>query len=146
MDLEQKRALLDVSLERAADTLGDITPHVMSLYYQRHPDAIADFDRLSPKGRAALEQQMVEQSLYAIMDWLRASAEVEVVFLNAVPHHAAVLDIRPDLFSELLTAVCDTLIGTIPNDCADELALWRELKSAMTALVKTCARRVVTAR
>lgn len=143
MDIERSKALLETSLERAAETIGDITPQVMSLYYARHPEAVAAFDRLAPNKRVTLEQQMVEQGLYALMDWNRASTEIEVVFLNAVPHHADILDVRPELFADLLTAICDTIVATIPEHETEERAVWRDLNEAMQALVRSSARHAI---
>ena len=140
MDLDQKKALLDASLERAAEKLGDITPHVLALYYRRHPDAEHYFDSLISGGRARLEQQMVDQVLYCLMEWHASPTQIKIILLEAVPHHAEVLHVRPQLFSELIIAVCDTLIATIPARETAELAVWAELREALTSGVDHAAR------
>jgi AcrR family transcriptional regulator len=140
MDLDRKKALLESSLERAAEALGDVTPQVMAAYYQRHPEARQRFDELLPGGGRRLEQEMVEQALYCLMEWYNAPAEIEIILTNTVPHHAETLGVRPQLFSELIAAVCDTIAATIPAHEAGERAVWRELREEMQRLVDEGAR------
>jgi len=63
MELPIKKAALEVSLERAAEQLGDITPHVYETYYRRFREAKADFDYHFPGDSHPLEGEMVEQAL-----------------------------------------------------------------------------------
>jgi len=44
MQKDQKSMLLENSLERAAERLGDITEPVMNRYYASHPEARASFN------------------------------------------------------------------------------------------------------
>jgi len=53
MDLEAKKAALNSSLERAAEDLGDITPHVMAAYYARNPKPAPASSITSPAIRAS---------------------------------------------------------------------------------------------
>lgn len=140
MDLPAKRAALEASLERAAQQLGDITPHVYEAYYRRCPEAKADFEYHFPGDDHPLEGQMVEQALYCLMEWFDSPGEVEIVLLTTVPHHIQTLHIEPRHFSELIVAVCETIVATIPPENADELAVWKELLGELMALCDASAK------
>jgi hypothetical protein len=135
MDLERKKALLFSSLERAADKLGDITPHTMALFYHRYPQAMALFEELYPGARLSLEGEMVQQILFCLMEWYDSASEIEIILTTTVPHHIETLKVRPELFQDLINAVCDTIVATIPTSKHDEQAVWAELRGVMTALV-----------
>lgn len=135
MSLDRKKALLDVILERAAEQLGDITPHVMDAFYRRFPDAQARFADLASGERIKLEQQMVEQALYCLMVWLDSRAQIEIIFHTTIPHHAQTLSVRPELFSELIAAVHATIAATIPAQEAGETAVWNDLHAGMKVLI-----------
>lgn len=140
MNIDEKKALLYSSLERAAEHLGDITPQVMALYYERYPDARQRFDELNNRGRLRLEGEMVEQVLYCLMTWYDSSGGIESILVNTIPHHVDTLNVRPQLFSELITAVCDTVTVTIPLHETGELSVWRKLHETMKSLVEEGAR------
>jgi len=134
MDKNQKRELLDASLERAAEQLGDITPHVMERYYAKLPGARERFEHFQPDNRQRLEGQMVEQVLYCLMEWYECPGEIEFILLNTIPHHIDTLGIAPEHFAELLLLVCDTIAGTIPVDQPDERAVLAGLRATMLDL------------
>ena len=136
MDLERKQALLLSSLERAAEKLGDITPHVMALYYDRYPEALALFEELCPSGRLPLEGQMVEQILFCLMEWYVSPSDIEIMLTTTVPHHVETLKVRSELFQDLINVVCDTIVATIPSHEHGEQTVWAELRGVMTSLVK----------
>lgn len=136
MDLEEKKALLNASLERAAEQLGDITPHVYARYYERCPDARASFEELHPGNRRQLEGQMVEQALYCLMEWYDCPGEIEIILVTTIPHHIETLHVKFEHFAELIDAVCETVTATIPPQQSGELAVWEELQAAMKALCK----------
>lgn len=143
MDLAEKKAALYTSLERAAETLGDVTPHVMTAYYARHPGARETFEYHKCPHTEQLEGEMVEQVIYCLMEWFDSPYEVEIILVNTVPHHIDTLHVRPGYFSDLIEATCDTLVATIPADQAAELAVWTELRGAMMRLVEqgaSCSR------
>ena len=60
MQVEQKRRLLEQSLERVVEQIGDITQPTMARYYGRFPAAVEAFERLWTGNRAQLEGEMVE--------------------------------------------------------------------------------------
>lgn len=139
MDIEAKKAALEASLERAAERLGDITPHVYDIYYRRCPEAKADFEYHFPGDNHPLEGQMVEQALYCLMEWYDSPGEIEIILLGTVPHHIETLHIQPRHFSELINAVCETIVATIPPGNAEEMAVWRELQGELMALFDASA-------
>ena len=139
MELATKKALLESSLERAADALGDITPHVYEDYYARFPEARTSFELLYPGGAKLLEGEMVSQALYCLMEWFDSPGEIEIILLGTVPHHIETLGIQPYLFKELIVAVCDTIQATIPAEEAGERAIWAELRSEMLSLFAEAA-------
>ncbi|HMO69199.1 MAG TPA: hypothetical protein PKD92_13965 [Novosphingobium sp.] len=134
MELDNRRALLQCSLQRASEVLGDITPHVYAAYYARFPEARASFEQLHPGSVARLEGERVSQSLYCLMEWFDSPGEIEIVLLGTIPHHIETLGIAPQHFSELLLCTCDTLMATIPAEAGDERAVMAELRSTMAEL------------
>ena len=139
MNIAAKKAALEASLERAAEQLGDITPHVYETYYRRCPEAKADFDYHFPGDRHPLEGQMVEQALYCLMEWYDSPGEIEIILLGTIPHHIETLKIPPRHFSELIIAVCETIVTTIPPNRPEELAVWEELGGELMALFDASA-------
>ena len=135
MSLERKKALLFSSLERAAEVLGDITPHTMALFYRRYPEALALFEELYPSARLSLEGEMVQQIFFCLMEWYDFPSEIEIILTTTIPHHIETLKVRPELFQDLINAVCDTIVATIPTHEPDEQSVWAELRGGMTSLV-----------
>ena len=131
MDRDRKKALLDRSLERAAEALGDITGPVYDLYYARHPEAREDFAYHDPGGRAQLEGTMVEQALYCLMEWFDSPGEIEIILLTTIPHHIETLGVSIEQFTRLLAAVCEVLNGTIPPGEIEERAVLAELEKSL---------------
>ena len=144
MDVEAKKALLQSSLERAAGQLGDITPHVMASYYARHPEARERFEVLHSGNPRRLEGEMVEQVLYCLMEWFDSAGEIEIILVTTVPHHIDTLHIRPGLFIDLIAAVCETVVSTIPPDRADERGVWAELERELSRLSSSSAEYALT--
>jgi hypothetical protein len=52
MRVEQKKLLLEESLERVVEQIGDITQPTMERYYLRFPAAREAFERLWPGNRS----------------------------------------------------------------------------------------------
>lgn len=127
MSVEDKQLLIHSGLERAAEVLGDITAPVYALYYARCPEARARIAEFQPDGPERLEGSMVEQALYCVIYWFESPGEVEIVLLNTIPHHIETLGVTVEMFSRLITAVCDTVVAIIPADAEDERAVWQKL-------------------
>lgn len=139
MDKATRLALLESSLVRAAETIGDITQPALTLYYQRFPQAAEQYDRLAPNTRASLEASMVETALYCLMTWYESRYEIEILLFHTVDHHIRTLEVPVELFSGLIEAVADVITASIPAAEEAELALWKELKSDLLAVVRKAA-------
>ncbi|MFA7604350.1 MAG: hypothetical protein WCY29_15225 [Novosphingobium sp.] len=140
MDVAEKQSLIQTSLARTAEALGDITGPVYALYYERCPEAQERFDHFYPEGRERLEGSMVEQALYCLMYWFDSPGEIEVVLISTVPHHIETLGVPGDMFARLITAVCDTVTATIPPEEKDELLVWEELHADLIGLCNESAK------
>lgn len=136
MENQQKQELLDSSLMRAAELLGDITPHVFERFYRVFPETLDRFEELSLHQRPELEGQMIEQSLYCLMQWFESPDTVRIIIVGTLPHHVETLEVSLDSFAGLMDAICDTIVDTIPVDLPDELAIWAELREAMHDLFR----------
>lgn len=138
MDRAEKLALLDDSLTRAAEALGDVTPHAMALYYARHPGAAASFEHHGLGKTAALEAEMVENSLYCLMHCLDRPAEIEILLENSVPHHHFTLEIPLGWYQGLLDATIDVIADTVPADAVGEQQVWAEIRERLGAIFAGC--------
>lgn len=83
---------------------------------------------------------MFEQALYCLMYWFESPGEVEIVLLNTIPHHIETLGVTIEMFSRLITAVCDTVVATIPAQAEDEHAVWRKLHADLMSLCAESAK------
>jgi len=135
---EQATQLIDAVLERAADALDDITPHVMARYYARFPEAQERFAFHNPEMPGKLEGEMVEQALYCLMRWHSDRGEIEVILDSTIPHHAVALAIAPELFTGMVDALCDTIAETIPPDADLEHAAWDSLRLGLSRFMTGC--------
>ncbi len=138
MDRAEKLALLEASLTRAAEVLGDVTPHVMTLYYARHPGAAASFEHHGLGKTAALEGEMIENCLYCLMYCLERPTEIEILLENSVPHHHFTLEVPLGWYQGLVDAAIDVIAGTVPADAAAELQVWAEIRERLGAIFTGC--------
>ncbi len=133
---EHKIAALEASLATAADTIGDITQPTLELFYQQYPEAKAVFIRHGQEKTQALETSMVDAALYCLMNWFQNPIEIEIILQETVPHHANVLDIAPELFAGLMSAVIDTVASVIPPELrANEVSVLDELRDQLSQLI-----------
>jgi len=135
MLIEEKKALLDVSLERAAELLGDVTGAAMARYYAAFPDARHAFETLWPGNRAQLEGEMVERALYCLMYWLESPGEIEILLNGSVLHHNDTLHVTPEWYSGLIEATAEVVVETIPRQNALEFAVWQELRDELRGVI-----------
>lgn len=137
METAEKMELLDASLTRAAEQIGDITPSVMELFYSRYPEAKASFEALAAANNSAqLEGEMVERALFCIMYWFESPGEIEIMLSFSVPHHHDTLSINPAWYSGLIDAVVEIVTATIPPENTAEKAVWDELHAALRDIVE----------
>jgi hypothetical protein len=138
MRLEEKKALLHVSLERAAELLGDITQPTMEHYYLRFPAARSAFEELWQGNRSQLEGEMVERALYCLMYWFESPGEIEILLSGSVLHHNDTLRVPPEWYGGLIDATTDVIVGTIPPDHGPELDVWDELRRELHGVIQQC--------
>jgi hypothetical protein len=142
LNTSERVILLERSLHRAAEHIGDITGPVMTRYYQRHPEAIAAFDAHALGNRGALEGDMVERVLYCLMLWLESPGEIEMLLTGSVIHHNDTLQIPPTWFDELVRATADIIVETIPPENSAEIAVWEDLRNDLHTLIEQSSRQV----
>jgi hypothetical protein len=128
--------MLDVSLERAAEVVGDITAPTMARFYAAYPEARAAFEHHALGKRQALEAEMVDRALYWAMNWLERPGEISIQLGSSVPHHQETLKIALPWYRGLLEAVIDVIISAIPEDRPAELALWRQIRGELGQMVE----------
>ena len=138
MDRAEKLALLDDSLTRAAEAIGDITPVVMARYYARYPEAAASFEHHGMGRTAALEGEMVENCLYCLMHCIERPTEIEILLDTSVPHHHFTLNVPLTWYQGLLDETIDVIAETIPADAADDPRLWAEIREKLGAVFTEC--------
>lgn len=136
MQTGEKQQLVETILHRTAEEIGDITEPVMSLYYQRLPDALEHFEHHALGNLKGLEGEMVERALYCLMIWFESPGEIEIMLSGSVPHHQDTLKIPPQYYLELINATADVIADTIPPGNPDEAAVWTELRSELRKIVE----------
>jgi hypothetical protein len=136
MRVEQKKLLLEESLERVVEQIGDITQPTMERYYFRLPAAREAFERLWPGNRSQLEGEMVERALYCLMYWFDSPGEIEIMLGGSVLHHNDTLRVPPEWYAGLIDATIDVIVATIPPANGAELEVWDELRRELGGLVE----------
>ena len=135
MDNDKKIILLERSLERAAETLGDITDPVIQQYYKNHPEARTSFETHGLGNTVKLEAEMVESVVYCIMNWFDRPEEIRIMFGSTVPHHEHTLNVSADWFGGLVDAAVSTITATIPETETDERTIWQDIQSGLNQVI-----------
>lgn len=130
-DRQAKLALVERSLERAADALGDITAPLMTRYYAAYPAAEASFEHHGLGRRALLEAEMVGNVLYCLMTWFERPEEIRIILYDSIPHHAETLKVEAGWYEGMLWAGIELIEDTLPEDAADERTAWAEMRAGM---------------
>ena len=136
MNNNEKLAVLEEILCRAAEQLGDITPIVLERFFARSPGSKALFDHHGGQNSKRVQADMVESVLYCLMVWFERRTEIEIMFGHTVPHHE-MLNISPDDFAGLLASTMEVIEQTIPASNTTQQAVWAELKTDLLALVSS---------
>ena len=126
--MQDQRRLMETSLERAAESIGDITGPVVARFYEAFPEARESFEHHGLGKREALEAQMVENALTAAMTWLERPAEVRILLGGSVPHHKETLAVPPAWYRGLMEATIEVIAGSIPPGHPAELDLWNDIR------------------
>lgn len=128
-------ALAETSLERLAETRGDVTEPVLAAYYARYPDARASFEHHGLGQTAELEGRMVAESLYLLLRWVEDPAAARIDHGTAIVHHNDTLLVPPHWYLGLIDAALEVLLANIPEAAAGERALWLEVRGQFAAFV-----------
>lgn len=139
MDRERKKLLVEASLNRAAEQIGDITQPALARYYAAMPEARDLFIYHDPSNPGWLESYMVEQSLFCLLVWFESPSEIRILLGSTIPHHIKTLGVNERVFSALLEAVCDVIGNLIPSPCKEERAVWEEMRSDLMKICEDAA-------
>ena len=134
-DRQAKLALIEHSLEREADALGDITAPLMARFYADHPAAEASFEHHGLGKRALLEAEMVGNVLYCLMTWFERPEEIRIILYDSVPHHQETLKVEPDWYEGMLYTGIDLIEATLPDDADDERAAWAAMRAGFAETI-----------
>lgn len=134
-----KLELLDASLMRAAEVIGDLQQPTFARYYARFPEARDEFMRLGVADGHPLEAMMIDNCLYCAMTLLERPEEVEILLLNSVAHHIDTLHVAADRYAGLLDAMIDVVAESLPTGAVDERALWSEIRTRLQGMIAHAA-------
>lgn len=135
MTENERQATLDSIMMRASDTLGDITPDTLSIFYHRYPDAKSLFEYWGGIRRDRLETEMIAQGLYCLMYFYDRPVEISIILRDTVPYHRLVLNVPPETFLGLIVALGEVIFDTIPASAKNEIQLWEDLQAKIREMV-----------
>lgn len=131
------------SLEKAADTHGDITPLVYESLFRTHPEAEELFLVKGDAFKTALQDKMVQDAIFSFMEYLEIPEEIEIEFKYTIPQHLD-LGIPVKYFNALLCSVAEVVCDAMP---AGELELtsthWSRLTGKLTAIASQHAAKAI---
>ena len=127
MQSKEKQAVIEAGLDQAFGKLSDITPLVLSAYYDRYPEAKTVFGEHGYGQVAQLEASMVDSALYFVETWFQQPKEIQEAIEAAIPQHES-LKIPVPLMLGLLETLLDIIIGSIPPMESKNPEVWEELR------------------
>lgn len=133
---EARQRAIEARLERYAELLGDPAEATLSAFFARHPEARASFRHHSPHNPAALEVEMVGNTLYYVMTWFERPTEARIYFDTSVPHHRVALGVPPDWYRGFIEAFVDTIEAGAPALDAEEAEAWARMREGLVGLVE----------
>lgn len=134
-DRQANLALIERSLERAGEAIGDITAPLMARFYAAHPAAQASFEHHGLGKRALLEAEMVGNVLYCLMTWFERPEEIRIILYDSIPHHQETLKVEAGWYEGMLWAGIDLIEETLPEDVADERAAWEAMRAGLAETI-----------
>lgn len=135
LPVADRLVLMQTTLERAAEELGDLTEPVTKRFYRRCPAAAASFRELGLGEPRPLEARMIESVLFCLMTWLEERPIVEMLIQVYLPHHYLTLGVEVDWFRAMVEETADIIAETIPPGNAAERAAWSEISSGVLAVI-----------
>ena len=140
MQARLDQTMIEQSLMRAAEEIGDIAPAVMARFYERFAAARDVFAQHGTPSPDQLEGRMVENVLYCMLHWLESPGEIRTLLWDSVPHHAQSLGIPPEHFVGFLVAVAQVIGDRIPADQDEERRCWGLLEAELRAAIEQACR------
>jgi len=139
LTLAERMTLMETTLERAAEAVGDLTRPVRDRFYRRYPEAAASFHELGLGEPGPLEARMIESALFCLMHWLEESTVVKTLVDVYLPHHCITLNVREEWFQGMVEETADIVMETIPPEQAAEQAVWGEIRAGLIAAIADAA-------
>jgi hemoglobin-like flavoprotein len=120
--------LIERSLELAADTGTDLTPHVYRRLFAAHPDMEALFVRDT---NGSVRGEMLARVFEMILDFIdRRAYGAQMIQCEVVTHEG--YGVPPDVFRVFFETVADTLKDVLGDEwTATTNAAWRDLLAEM---------------
>ena len=134
-DRQANLALIERSLERAGEAIGDITAPLMARFYAAHPAAQASFEHHGLGKRALLEAEMVGNVLYCLMTWFERPEEIRIILYDSIPHHQETLKVEAGWYEGMLWAGIDLIEDILPEDADDERAAWAAMRAGLAETI-----------
>ncbi|MBV9994240.1 MAG: hypothetical protein JO127_03405 [Caulobacteraceae bacterium] len=134
--MQDDSSLLDASLGRAAEALGDITQPVMERFYRAFPEAERAFEQRGLPRRASLEAEMVERALYFVMNWRDRPNQLRIELRDSVPHHEETLAVTLPWFRGLVDSLIEVIAETVPREETAELALLSQIRAELEETIE----------
>ena len=133
--MSDKAKLLESIFADVAEQLGDITRPVMARTYELCPEAREAFEVNCLGGISSLEANMVEQTLYCVMDWIENQDNSKITLLHTLPHHTDTLNVPLKSFYSMFEALFGVVENSVLNTDKKKQELWQEIKSEIHAYV-----------
>lgn len=127
----QADRLAHQTLERAAETIGDVTQPAMDLFFERFPEGRSLFTAHASATVGNLEGQMVESVVFYILQWIEQPGEVRMALGQSAWHHFGSLGVEPAHFEGLIDSVHEVIGNTIPLAEKDELDAWMSISASL---------------
>ncbi|WP_324826976.1 hypothetical protein [Qipengyuania zhejiangensis] len=135
-----RASLAQIGLERLADVYGEATEPVLARFYARHPDARASFDHHGLGRTRELEDRMVAESFFLLLQWVDNPATARIDQGTAVIHHNDTLLVPARWYLGLVDAALEVLMATLPLDADAERALWLSIRAEFADFVQSLRR------
>src|SRR5690606_24306823 len=91
--------------------------------------------------RRKLEALMVENVVYALMNWLGREEQLRIELRDSVPHHEETLKVPPGWYRALVEAVIEVIARTVPADATAERALLTRIGAELAEAIEGSAAR-----
>lgn len=132
--LAEELKQLESILERAAGALGDIHPLILRHCFSQYPEARLVFTEHGGAYPEAMQNAMVDWSVYCMLCWLENPGEAKGVLKDAALQHKS-NDIDPTLTRGLMISLFAVLGDTIPEQNTAEKRLWQRISDEITGFL-----------